>query len=437
MGLFKRKASKESQPNKSGEVPKSDDEIQCSSCGNLFPKSNMRKCKKCGAVLCPSCRKTHSCNQDNAHALAYADSTRSSDFKILKTSKPNSIIKAEFKGSKKLVNIIIPDTVEFIEAKAFAVCKNLKYVCIPDSVMKIDDSAFSGCDNLTISCSKKSYAYEYVKVKKINYAQPDLEINGRGFFSDKLSENILGNGWKWNSVAQILILNNFKGYEIASLKSLSIFLAPNSKNIIASSKDENQNYAVSSASGSINIDGDGILEIMSSNIGVYSPEKVNIISGNVLIYGKKYAVEGPIVSEKHPILAGDSIQTMNPISQNSHQRYMSVESSNVQNDNPLSEELKTSKKQEEAASEAKIIHDELKFNEIIPESEPDNIPIKNPVCDIEPTHNQDFESMYKSEQKLKIETIPQSSIRYCIKCGAKIENEEAIFCHMCGTRIVR
>lgn len=35
--------------------------IICDSCGEPYLKSNMRKCRTCGAVLCPKCRRKHQC----------------------------------------------------------------------------------------------------------------------------------------------------------------------------------------------------------------------------------------------------------------------------------------------------------------------------------------------------------------------------------------
>ena len=38
-----------------------EEQIVCDGCGESFPKSKMRKCRECGDVLCPKCRKKHVC----------------------------------------------------------------------------------------------------------------------------------------------------------------------------------------------------------------------------------------------------------------------------------------------------------------------------------------------------------------------------------------
>lgn len=39
------------------------DELRCDECGRVWKKSELRKCKKCGAVLCPDCRGKHKCKK--------------------------------------------------------------------------------------------------------------------------------------------------------------------------------------------------------------------------------------------------------------------------------------------------------------------------------------------------------------------------------------
>ena len=54
-----------------------------------------------------------------------------------------------FSGCDRLVNIDIPDSVEFIGFRAFEGCSSLTSVVIGDSVTSIGDNVFGGCDNLT------------------------------------------------------------------------------------------------------------------------------------------------------------------------------------------------------------------------------------------------------------------------------------------------
>lgn len=35
--------------------------MKCDDCGKLFPKSSLRRCHKCGRVVCPTCQKSHVC----------------------------------------------------------------------------------------------------------------------------------------------------------------------------------------------------------------------------------------------------------------------------------------------------------------------------------------------------------------------------------------
>lgn len=57
--------TKESSPRSTETKGKKEEEEQivCDGCGNSFPKSKMRKCRECGDVLCPKCRKKHVCRE--------------------------------------------------------------------------------------------------------------------------------------------------------------------------------------------------------------------------------------------------------------------------------------------------------------------------------------------------------------------------------------
>ena len=43
--------------------------VECMGCGERYPKSSMRKCHTCGDVLCPSCRKHHVCGSRKTESL--------------------------------------------------------------------------------------------------------------------------------------------------------------------------------------------------------------------------------------------------------------------------------------------------------------------------------------------------------------------------------
>lgn len=56
--------AKPASPKKSSAPKKDWDElIICDSCGEPYLKSKMRKCHSCGAVLCPKCRRKHTCGE--------------------------------------------------------------------------------------------------------------------------------------------------------------------------------------------------------------------------------------------------------------------------------------------------------------------------------------------------------------------------------------
>ncbi|HJJ39363.1 MAG TPA: hypothetical protein O0X42_04420, partial [Methanocorpusculum sp.] len=40
------------------------DELICDDCGRVWKKTDLRRCKKCGAVLCPNCREKHKCKKN-------------------------------------------------------------------------------------------------------------------------------------------------------------------------------------------------------------------------------------------------------------------------------------------------------------------------------------------------------------------------------------
>ena len=46
------------------------DELICDDCGEVWKKSDLRKCKKCGAVLCPHCRGRHKCKKSGKKSSA-------------------------------------------------------------------------------------------------------------------------------------------------------------------------------------------------------------------------------------------------------------------------------------------------------------------------------------------------------------------------------
>ncbi|MDO5847291.1 MAG: hypothetical protein Q4Q20_03190 [Methanocorpusculum sp.] len=49
-----------------------EDELRCDDCGKIWKKSQLRRCKKCGAVLCPECREKHKCGKKQKETAHHA-----------------------------------------------------------------------------------------------------------------------------------------------------------------------------------------------------------------------------------------------------------------------------------------------------------------------------------------------------------------------------
>lgn len=60
----------------------------------------------------------------------------------------------------KVQEVVLNESIERIESRAFADCKDLALISIPESVYIAED-AFKGCDQLTILCSETSATYLY------------------------------------------------------------------------------------------------------------------------------------------------------------------------------------------------------------------------------------------------------------------------------------
>ena len=71
--------------------------------------------------------------------------------------------------------IEISENVVFIEARAFADCKNLREITIPASVVDIEPHAFDGCTDVTVYGKKGSAAEEMAIEYGFTFVEPEPE----------------------------------------------------------------------------------------------------------------------------------------------------------------------------------------------------------------------------------------------------------------------
>ena len=73
---------------------------------------------------------------------------KSGSSKVIFSLNSDIILPETFSGCTDLIEIIIPNTIKTIGARAFKGCTNLTEIYIPSSVNSIGEEAFSGCSNL-------------------------------------------------------------------------------------------------------------------------------------------------------------------------------------------------------------------------------------------------------------------------------------------------
>lgn len=95
------------------------------------------------------------------------------------------IAENEFEGNETIETVVIGNSVNEIQNRAFADCTNLQTALIADEVENISDTAFENCDNLTIVCLYASPAMYYAQRNSIPYETfvispiPDQEYTGK------------------------------------------------------------------------------------------------------------------------------------------------------------------------------------------------------------------------------------------------------------------
>ncbi|MGN1420531.1 MAG: leucine-rich repeat domain-containing protein [Eubacterium sp.] len=95
------------------------------------------------------------------------------------------ITENQFEGNETIETVVIGNSVNEIQDRAFADCTNLQTALIADEVENISDTAFENCDNLTIVCLYASPAMYYAQKNNIRYETfvispiPDQEYTGK------------------------------------------------------------------------------------------------------------------------------------------------------------------------------------------------------------------------------------------------------------------
>ena len=79
------------------------------------------------------------------------------------------VLKYVFYNCDNLKEIILPNSLIYIEEFAFAECKNLNKVVIPETVQTIDKKAFKNSKNVVIYGKKESYAAFFAKENNISF----------------------------------------------------------------------------------------------------------------------------------------------------------------------------------------------------------------------------------------------------------------------------
>lgn len=88
------------------------------------------------------------------------------------------IVDEAFMGNTSLENVILPEKLTAIGARAFADCANMETIYIPASVTEIADDAFEGCEALTFKCSWGSYAAVFAAKHIAQYPGCSVEMLG-------------------------------------------------------------------------------------------------------------------------------------------------------------------------------------------------------------------------------------------------------------------
>lgn len=85
------------------------------------------------------------------------------------------IHESAFEGTA-VETVVVPDSTELIEDRAFAHISTLKTVCIPKTVQYIGDYAFAESLNATIKGAEDSYASSWAKMHNVAFVQDEAGL---------------------------------------------------------------------------------------------------------------------------------------------------------------------------------------------------------------------------------------------------------------------
>ena len=143
-----------------------------------------------------------------ATRLGYLFNDGSDNSKVPTSLLEVNVTKAEilgleaFSGCKYLTNIILPDTLKYIEKDAFSNCASLREIIIPSGVISIGDYCFYNCSNLIeIEIPKKinfigkaillnCESISKISIPFIGSQYNDEEYTNLGYFFNDWSNNI-------------------------------------------------------------------------------------------------------------------------------------------------------------------------------------------------------------------------------------------------------
>ena len=107
------------------------------------------------------------------YAFAYCEYTEEIVFE--EGSKLEKIGVLSFRTARKVTEVILPETVTFLNAYAFGTCPSLVNVYIPQSMSYLHPKAFIESTNVNLNVAEGTYAEDYAVANGINHTVRDFE----------------------------------------------------------------------------------------------------------------------------------------------------------------------------------------------------------------------------------------------------------------------